>query len=161
MPHRTIQLQTVDGPCTTEVFRPDGNGPWPAVIVYMDAVGVRPALMEIAERLASAGYYTMLPDLFHRVDFDASQGLRLFTDPEYRRDLMTRVVPTAGPANAMRDTDALLTHLDAEPDVRADRIGVTGYCMGGRVAIYAAGHFGDRISAAASYHASGLATDAP
>jgi carboxymethylenebutenolidase len=125
----------------------------------MDAIGVRPALMEIAERIAGEGYYVMLPDLFYRVDFDASDGLRLFTDAEYRRDVMTRVMPPH--ASVMRDTEAMLAHLDAERDVRAERIGIVGYCMGGRLALYAAGTFGDRFAAMAAYHASGLATDAP
>src|ERR687885_2488043 len=153
MPHELLEIQTADGRCPTHVYRPEGRGPWPGVIVYMDAIGIRPAMLEIAERIANAGYYVLLPDLFYRVEFDASQGLRLFTDPAYRHDLMTRVMPSASHANVMRDTEALLAHLAARPEVRGDRIGLTGYCMGGRLALYAAGHFGDRIAAAASYHA--------
>ena len=161
MPHTELQIETADGGCPTHVYHPEGSGPWPGVIVYMDAGGVRPAMMEIAERIASAGYYVLLPDLFHRIDFDASQSMRLYTDPEYRRDLFARVVPTASPANVVRDTEALLAHLDAQPAVRGERIGVTGYCMGGRLALYVAGHFGERVAAAAAYHAGGLATDSP
>ena len=161
MPHTELQIETADGRCPTHVYHPGGSGPWPGVIVYMDAGGVRPAMMEIAERIASAGYYVLLPDLFHRIDFDASQSLRLYTDPEYRRDLFARVVPTASPATVVRDTEALLAHLAAQPAVRGERIGVTGYCMGGRLALYVAGHFGERVAAAAAYHAGGLATDSP
>ncbi|HWJ20961.1 MAG TPA: dienelactone hydrolase family protein [Gemmatimonadaceae bacterium] len=161
MPHTELQIETADGRCPTHVYHPEGRGPWPGVIVYMDAGGVRPAMMEIAERIASAGYYVLLPDLFHRIDFDASQSMRLYTDPEYRRDLFARVVPTASPANVVRDTEALLAHLAAQPAVRGERIGVTGYCMGGRLALYVAGHFGERVAAAAAYHAGGLATDSP
>ena len=162
MPHTELrQIETADGPCPTHAYHPEGSGPWPAVIVYMDAGGVRPAMMEIAERIAGAGYYVLLPDLFHRIEFDASQSMRLFTDPEYRRDLFARVIPAASPANVVRDTEALLAHLDARLEVRAGGIGVTGYCMGGRLALYVAGHFGDRVAAAAAYHAGGLATDSP
>jgi carboxymethylenebutenolidase len=156
-----LQIETADGRCPTHAYHPEGSGPWPGVIVYMDAGGVRPAMMEIAERIASAGYYVLLPDLFHRIEFDPSQSMRLYTDPEYRRDLFARVVPTASPANVVRDTEALLAHLDAQPAVRGRRIGVTGYCMGGRLALYVAGHFGERVAAAAAYHAGGLATDSP
>jgi carboxymethylenebutenolidase len=131
------------------------------VIVYMDAGGVRPAMLEIAERIASAGYYALLPDLFYRVEFDASQSSRFYTDPDFRKDVFTRVMPSASPTNVMRDTEALLAHLGAESQVRPGPIGISGYCMGGRLALYAAGHFGDRIAAAASYHGGGLATDAP
>ena len=161
MPHTELQIETTDGRCPTQVYHPEGSGPWPGVIVYMDAVGIRPAMMEIAERIANEGYFVLLPDVFYRVDFDPSQGMKIFTDPEIRRDLMTRVMPSASHANVMRDTEALLAHLDARPEVRSDRIGTTGYCMGGRLSLYAAGHFGDRIAATASYHGGGLATDAP
>jgi carboxymethylenebutenolidase len=161
MTHELLQIRTADGRCPTHVYHPEGRGPWPGVIVYMDAIGIRPAMMEIAERIADAGYYVLLPDVFYRVEFDTSQGMKVFTDPDARRDLMTRVMPSASHANVMRDTDALLAHLDAQPNVRAERIGITGYCMGGRLAVYAAGHFGDRVAAAAAYHPGGLATDAP
>jgi len=130
--------------------------------MYMDAAGVRPALQEIAERVASDGYVVVLPNLFYRsADFDATEGIRLFTDAEYRRELFTRVTPLANSANVMRDTDAILAYLDGLPHVRHGRFGVIGYCMGGRLALYAAGHYGERVAAAASYHAGGVATDAP
>lgn len=161
MTHTEVQIQTADGRCPTHVYHPEGTGPWPGVIVYMDAIGMRPALMEIAERIAAAGYYVLLPDLFYRVEFDASAGMKVFTDPEARKDLMTRVMPSASPANIVRDTEALLAYLDARPEVRHGPVGIVGYCMGGRLAMYVAGHFGGRIAAVASYHGGGLATDAP
>jgi carboxymethylenebutenolidase len=161
MEHTELQLQTADGNCPTHAYHPTGSGPWPGVIMYMDGIGMRPALMEIAERIASNGYYVLLPNLFYRVAFDASHGMKVFTDPDLRKDLMTRVMPSASAANIMRDTERLLAHLAAQPEVHDHRIGLTGYCMGGRLAVYAAGHFGDRIAAAASYHGGGLATDAP
>lgn len=161
MPHTTLQIETQDGRCPTHVYHPEGTGPWPGVLLYMDGIGMRPALMDMAEQLASGGYYVLLPDLFYRVGFTGEQGAKVFTDPVLRADLMQRVLPSASPANVMRDTDALLAHLDAQPSVRQGRIGITGYCMGGRLSLYAAGHFGDRVAAAASYHGGNLATDAP
>ena len=161
MPHTQLQIETADGRCPTHAYHPEGRGPWPAAIVYMDGIGMRPAMMEIAERVASDGYYVLLPDLFYRVDFDPTLGMKLFTDPVAREDFRTRVAPSASAANVMRDTEALLAHLDAEPRARSERIGITGYCMGGRLALYAAGHFGHRVAATASYHPGGVATDAP
>lgn len=161
MPHTELEIETADGLCPTHVYHPDGSGPWPTVIMYMDGIGMRPALMEIAERIANDGYYVLLPNLFYRVKFDASNGMKVFTDPDLRRDLMTRVMPSASSTNIMRDTEALLAHVSAQREARSERIGITGYCMGGRLAVYAAGHFGDRVAAAASYHGGGLATDAP
>ena len=159
--HAQVEIETTDGQCPTHIYHPDGRGPWPGVIVYMDAIGMRPAMMQIAAHIASEGYYVLLPDLFYRVEFDASRGMEVFTDPARRHDLMTRVMPSASPGNIMRDTEALFTHFAAQPNVRAERLGITGYCMGGRLALYAAGHFGARFAAAASYHGGGLATDSP
>jgi carboxymethylenebutenolidase len=159
--HAELQISTADGACPTHAYHPESGDAWPAVIMYMDGIGMRPALMEIAERIALAGYYVLLPNLFYRVEFDARHGSAVFSDPVLRQDLMTRVIPSARPANSMRDTEALLAYLDAQPNVRAARIGLVGYCMGGRLALYAAGQFGDRVAAVATYHAGGLATDAP
>lgn len=161
MVHRELLLEAGDGRCSAHVYHPDGAGPWPGVIVFMDAMGIRPAMQEIAERIAGAGYYVLLPNLFYRVEFDTSLGARVFSDPAARADLFARVMPSASAANVMRDTEAFLAFLHAQPEVRAKRIGLVGYCMGGRLALYAAGHFGERIAAAGSYHASGVATDAP
>lgn len=159
--HTELHLRTTDGVCDTHVFAPAGKGPFPAVLMYMDGIGMRPALWEVADRIAGQGYFVVLPDLFYRVGYKAEYGVTVFSDPEKRKDLMTRIMPSASAANVMRDTDALFEFIDQQPNVRAQTIGVTGYCMGGRLAMYAAGHYGDRIAAAAAYHPGGLATDAP
>jgi carboxymethylenebutenolidase len=163
MSHTEVQIKTQDGTCPTHVYTPpsEGQGPWPAVIVFEDAIGIRPAMMEIAERIASAGYYVLLPNLFYRVGFTAGDPKTLFSDPETRKDLMTRIMPSASPANVARDMEALLAFLDEQPQADAGKIGVVGYCMGGRLALYVAGQFGDRIAAVGAYHAGGVATDAP
>jgi carboxymethylenebutenolidase len=118
-------------------------------------------LMQIAERIARSGYYVLLPDLFYRIGFEAADPRKLFSDPAALADFRTRVAPSASAANIMRDTDAFLAHFEAQPDVKSDRIGITGYCMGGRLALCAAGQFGDRVGGAAAFHPGGLATDAP
>ena len=64
---RDITLPTDDGDARAFVFTPnDGKGPWPAAIIAMDAPAIRPAMFEMGERLAQAGYYVLLPDLFWR-----------------------------------------------------------------------------------------------
>ena len=161
MQYSALEIDTQDGRCSTHAFAPDGAGPWPAVLVFMDGIGMRPALLDIAARIASAGYYALLPDLFYRVGYKGEYGVSPFSDPTTRADLMSRIIPSASGANVMRDMQAFLAHLDAQPNVRHDRIGITGYCMGGRLSLYAAGHLGDRVTAAASYHGGGLASDAP
>ena len=62
MPHTSLEIDTAHGRCGTHVFHPEGNGPWPGVIMYMDAIGVRPALCEIAERIANAGHANVMRD---------------------------------------------------------------------------------------------------
>jgi carboxymethylenebutenolidase len=127
----------------------------------MDGLGIRPALFEMAERLASGGYHVVMPDLYYRSGFTAREGAKLFSDEATRADWTERVLPTVSVENIMRDMPTLLAHLDAQPEVRPGSIGVTGYCLGGRLALAAAGHFPGRIAAAASYHGGNLATDAP
>ena len=159
MPHQTIDIRTADGVCPSHTFTPGGDGPWPGVLFFMDGLGVRPALFEIAEQLAASGYYVMLPDLYYRSGF--TQGTILFQDPDVRAEWQKRVLPTVSIAKIMSDVPAFLEHLDSDRNVRPEKIGTTGYCLGGRMSFAAAGHFPDRIAAAASYHASNLATDAP
>ena len=62
----SVDITTEDGVCPAHVFHPPGTGHWPAVLFYMDGLGIRPALFEIGERLAAHGYYVILPDLYYR-----------------------------------------------------------------------------------------------
>jgi len=64
MTKNPIEIQTKDGTCPCYASRPSGAGPWPGVLVYMDGLGIRPAMLEIGERLATYGYFALLPDLF-------------------------------------------------------------------------------------------------
>jgi carboxymethylenebutenolidase len=66
MPYEQVTVRTRDGNCPCHVFTPAGSGPWPGVISYMDAGGIRPAVLEMAQRLADNGYVVLLPDLFYR-----------------------------------------------------------------------------------------------
>jgi carboxymethylenebutenolidase len=161
MPRDTIELETQDGRCPAHIFHPEGEGPWPGLLFFMDGIGIRSALFDMAERMTSGGYYVLLPDLFYRIGPTSFDAKTLFTDPVQREFFNKEVLPKATIGNIMRDTNAFLAHLDAEPRVRRGKIGVTGYCMGGRMSFAAAGNFPDRIAASASYHPSGLATDAP
>ena len=159
--HITTEVETHDGRCPVHTYVPERAGRFPAVIVCMDGIGMRSAVLDVAARIASAGYYAFLPDLFYRVGYKAEYGVNVFSDPVARADLMTRIMPSASAANVMRDMEAFFTYIDAQPQVRRGKLGITGYCMGGRLSLYAAGHFADRFAAAASYHPGGLATDAP
>jgi len=158
-----VEITTADGICPSYVFRPAvGGGPWPAVIMYMDGVGIRPAMLDLGVRLAKSGYFVLLPDLFYRSGpYEAMDARAVFGDPELRKRLSEKFSSHISPAKVMSDTGAFLDYLAAEPDVKAGGVGVTGYCMGGRMAVTAAGTFPERFVAAAAFHPSALATDAP
>jgi carboxymethylenebutenolidase len=157
-----IELKTRDGICPSYLFSPDWAGAWPGVIVYMDGLAIRPAMLELGERIARHGYYVLLPDLFYRSGPYAPMDPKaVFSDPEKRKILAEKFMAFATPANIMSDTEAFLAHLAAQSAVRQGAIGTTGYCMGGLMSLTAAGTYPDRIAACASYHGGRLATDAP
>ena len=159
---KKIEIQTDDGVCPAYVYRPTGSGPWPALLFFMDGPGIRPALFEMAERMAGHGYFVLLPDMFYRSGpYEPMNVAKIFSDPELRQQLRDRFMSKIDQAKAMRDTRAFLAFFDAQPDVIHGRVGTTGYCMGGGFALAAAGHFAERIVAAAAYHPANLATDAP
>ena len=149
----------MDGTCRISIFRPDeGAGPWPAVIMYMDGIGPRPALFDMGERLAAAGYYVLLPDLFYRLGPYETPPFAIFADPKKRQHWMEKYVGSADQANAMRDTRSFLEFLAAQKDVKQPKVATTGYCMGGGLALAAAAFFPDRVVAAASFHGGRLVT---
>jgi carboxymethylenebutenolidase len=158
MPHEQVTIHTKDGECPTHVLTPDGKGPWPAVIFYMDALAMRPAVIDMATRLASGGYVVLLPDLFYRF------GPYETIDPKeaFKGDLFAVIGPmmaTTGGRKAAEDTEAFLAYLDTRSDVAGKKIGTVGFCMGGGMAITAAAYYPDRIGAAVSFHGGNLATD--
>ncbi len=157
-----IDIKTAEGTCPSYVFRPTGSGPWPGVLVFMDGIGIRPAMLEVGERLAKHGYFTLLPDLYYRAGpYEPMDAKLVFADPEKRKVLSEKFFSTVSQAKVMSDTRAFLDYLAAEPDVAPGGFGVTGYCMGGLMSLTAAGTYPDRFVAAASYHGARLASDAP
>jgi carboxymethylenebutenolidase len=157
-----IQIETKDGKCPAYVFKPQGAGPWPAILFFMDGIGIRPAMFEMAEKMAGHGYYVLLPDLFYRSGPYAPMNAKtVFSVPAERKELMEKYISKANQKNVMSDTQAFLDFLDAQKDVKRGKIGTTGYCLGGYMSLAAAGTYPERIVAAASYHGGRLANDAP
>lgn len=155
-------IDTSDGACGCHVFTPkSGSGPWPAALIYMDGPGIRPALQAMAQRLADEGYCVLLPNLYYRkgpqAPFDVAT---VFSNPPERERLF-RLVRDVDNMLVMRDTEAFMRFLDADPRAQKGSLRVVGYCMGGGLALSAAGTFPERIVAAASFHGGRLATDAP
>lgn len=155
MSHQTVEIKTADGTVDTHFFLPDGQGPWPAVIFYMDGLGIRQALFDMAERLNRNGYAVLLPNLYYRA------GPATPIDPVNDRDRMMALVQSVTNARIVEDTKAFLGFLDMQPQVKGPKVGTTGYCMGGALSLTAAANFPERVVAAASFHGARLATDEP
>jgi len=162
MSRTDISLLTPDGAARAYTFTPEGSGPWPAVIFIMDAPAIRPALFDMCERIAAHGYYVLLPDMFWRAGPYAPINIaEVFKDEAARRAAFGPLMASTDPDKAMRDIGACLDYLAVQPQVKGDKVGITGYCMGGGLALRAAGLFPDRVAAAAAFHGGRLATDAP
>jgi len=160
MANEQVTIETRDGHCPAYVMTPAGSGPWPAVILYMDAGGIRPAVLEMAQRLAGYGYVVLVPDLFYRYGaYGPFVPKELFAGDF--RAVIGPLMATTGNDKAAEDTAAFLAYLDTRSDIAGKKLGAVGFCMGGGMAIAAAGTYPDRFGAVASFHGGNLATDAP
>ena len=165
---KTLEIATPDGTCRTTLFA-EKRGP--GVILVMDAGGPREALFTIARDLAARGFAVAVPDLMYRAGspFDLLGDLpkdtptffnAMRTDPVFRAALMEKYIrPASAPAHVERDFGALLPALAEH--FAPGPVGLTGYCMGGGIALRVASLFPSRVSAVASFHGGHLATTAP
>ncbi|MDX3264978.1 dienelactone hydrolase family protein [Streptomyces sp. MI02-2A] len=160
----SVDIPTPDGTADAYLTHPAEGGPHPAVLLYMDAFGLRPHLKAMADRLAAAGYVVLVPNVFHRHGEAPVVELPEFIDLARRPEIVQSILPvleSLTPERAMRDAAAYLDWLAASPLTAGESVGVTGYCMGAGLALRTAGTYGDRIAAAAGFHGAHLATDAP
>ncbi|MGH7329627.1 MAG: dienelactone hydrolase family protein, partial [Polyangiaceae bacterium] len=164
------EIQTRDGKCPSYVYEPEttqdartpASGPKPAVLVFMDGLGIRPAMLEVGERIAKHGYFVLLPDLFYRAGpYEPMDPHSVFTDPEKRKVLMEKFFGNAKQEQIMSDVPFFLDFIASQAGANKGKIGSTGYCMGGNLALVAAGMYPDAFAATASFHGGRLATDAP
>ena len=151
MIERQIEVTTPEGEMTTFVFHPEHGGPHPVVLYLMDAPSIRPALKDMASRLATAGYYVLLPYLFYRGGPFREFGMS-DEDMHARQELMGTVTPT----NIVTDAEALLAIAAADPAARGGKVGVVGFCMSGGLAVSLARAMPERVAAAASIHGAWL-----
>jgi carboxymethylenebutenolidase len=161
MPRRDVSITTADGQCDASLHTPAGSGPWPAVIMFPDAGGVRETFHAMAQQLADLGYAVLLPNFYYRLGDIAPFDMKtVFTDADERKRLMG-LVSSVSKDEVARDTEAMLDFLADQPEVADAKVGTTGYCMGGGFALTAAGRFPDRIGAAASFHGGQIGSTAP
>ena len=113
----------------------------------------------MGDRLADLGFVVLVPDVYYRTGgYEPFTLATVFSDPTERQRLMT-LAGTLTPAMAVRDAGAFVDALASRPEVNPSPVGTVGYCMGGRMALIVAGHLGERIGAAASFHGGGLGVD--
>ncbi|HEX3884089.1 MAG TPA: dienelactone hydrolase family protein [Stellaceae bacterium] len=154
----TIESKT--GPMETFICHPERGGPFPAVMLMMDAPGIREELRDMARRLGTVGYYVLLPNLYYRAGRDTLYGPDVLehgsADHTRMRAVRTRL--TIPPV--MDDVAAMLAHVDADKAAKPGPVGAHGYCMSGPYALAAAARYPDRVTAAASFYGTWLVNDA-
>jgi carboxymethylenebutenolidase len=157
-----VDVKTPDGSADSYLYRPGGAGTWPAVIVYPDALALRPAFRDMGRRLASHGYVTLVPNFFYRSGRSPVLPANFaFGNPESMA-LLNRLREPLNAEAVTRDALAYLDFLAGQPSVRRGaKMGAQGYCMTGAFAMRTAAAAQDRVGAIASFHGGGLATQAP
>ena len=158
MAEKLVEIATADGQMETFIAHPDRPEPCPAVILYMDAPGIRGELRDFARRIADQGYFCLLPDMYYRrgrVRFDVST--RTVADREemfgHMRSLTNELV--------LRDTRAILDALESEAQAAPGPIGCIGYCMSGQYVMSAVGTFPERFRAGVSCYGVAIVTGQP
>jgi len=156
-----VEIKTPDGVADAYFVHP-ASGRHPAVLIWPDIFGLRPAFRQMGKRLAESGYAVLVINPFYRTKKAPTAPEKAsFDDPETRKALMV-LRGTLSPATARTDAQAFIAWLDAQAAVDTGRkAGTTGYCMGGPLVFETAALLPDRVGAAATFHAGGLVTDQP
>src|SRR5271168_4333244 len=154
-----VDIETRDGKTTAFITHPERGGPHPVILFYMDAPGIREELRDMARRLATSGYYVMLPNMYYRAG--AIELGPINPDPESpERKRMFELMNSLTIPLVMEDTKALLAYAETQKAANSKIVGTVGYCMSGQYAVNAATHF-PAVKAAASLYGTRLATDHP
>jgi carboxymethylenebutenolidase len=157
MRHLEVQIPAPDGHSNGTLHLPDGDGPWPGVLAFPTPGDRGETFRQMSDRLASMGYVALIPDIYYRAgEWAAFDAATVFTDQQERARLssLTSVLTND---RIIADSGAYADFLLARPEVRGSAIGTTGYCLGGRMSLIAAGGLGRKIAAAASFHGGRLA----
>ena len=126
MPTITDAITTSDGKCPVMLSLPDGEGPWPAIVMYPDAGGARPTFRDMAEQLAGYGYAVLVPDVYYRDgDWAPFDMATVFADQDERKRLFA-MIGKITPDIMERDSAAFFDYLESRPEVRGNTFGTTG-----------------------------------
>ena len=156
-----VDIKTPDGTADAYFVHPAGSA-HPAVLIWPDIFGLRPAFRQMGRRLAESGYAVLVVNPFYRTQRAPTAPEHPdFNDPATRNTLMG-LMNTLTPATTATDAPAFIAWLDSQPAVdRKRRMGTTGYCMGGPLTMRTAAASPQRVGAGASFHGGGLVTDKP
>jgi carboxymethylenebutenolidase len=156
-----VDVKTPDGVADAYLTRPEDGGPHPPVLFIMDAIGLRPRIEEMADRIAERGYAVLAPNVFYRAGRAPVVPLPDFKDPNNRGQFMQAIRPlieSLTPEVAARDGGA---YLECLAEVAPGPVAITGYCMGARLGWRIAVAHPERVAAVAGFHGGGLVTDRP
>ncbi|MFF6879587.1 MULTISPECIES: dienelactone hydrolase family protein [unclassified Streptomyces] len=163
MPTQTLLIPTEDGRADAFAAHPDDGERHPGVLMYPDGFGIRPVLREMACELAGHGYYVLVPNVFYRHGPAPLIELPEHIGEEVRPAVFARLMPMIeahGTERVLRDAEAYLQFLTTRPEVGAGPVAVTGYCIGGLLAMRTAAAHPDRVAAVAGFHGP-VAVDGP
>ena len=160
MNEQTLDIDTGDGEMETFVCHPERGGPHPAIFFLMDAPGIRDELRDMARRLAAAGFYVLLPNLYYRAGRDTMFGPDVLEDGSAEKARMREIRTKMTIPPVMDDLAAMLAFVDGQDEAAPGPVGCHGYCMSGPYALAAAARYPDRIAAAASFYGTWLVSDA-
>ncbi|MFE0982023.1 dienelactone hydrolase family protein [Streptomyces rochei] len=156
MPTKMLHILTADGRADALAAFPDGGERHPGVLMYADGFGIRPVLREMARELAGHGYYVLVPNFFYRHGPAPVVELPEHIGEEARTAVMGQLMPLIEAhtvERTLRDADAYLGFLTTQPEVSAGPVAVTGYCIGGLLAVRTAVAHAGRVAAIAGFHA--------
>src|ERR1700755_1051077 len=143
-----VTIKTADGTCDAYFVHP-AKGKFPAVLIWPDIFGLRPAFRQMGKRLAESGYSVLVVNPFYRTKKAPTADAGGATP-------IAQVLPLAQTLNEtthMTDSKAFIGWLDQQSSVAKNRkVGTQGYCMGGPIAFRTAAAVPDRGGAGASFH---------
>ena len=141
-----IIVSTPDGEMPAFLFRPEGHDKKPAVVLLMEAFGLTSHIQDVATRIAKEGYIVLTPDLYYQ---ELPDNKFTYDEVEQAMAMMYRMdfgQPVA------EDLEVAIAFVKSQPDVLPERVGVTGFCLGGGLTFLAACKFSEKIAAAASFY---------
>lgn len=159
MSSEMIDVQTRDGVADSYLSRPDGDGPFPSVLLFVDAFGLRPRIEEMADRIATQGFLVLAPNVFYRAGRAPVISLDGMGDPERRGEIFQQIMPLMKELTTERIVSDGGAYLDKLEELGRGPVAITGYCLGGRLGWRLAAAYPDRVAALGAFHTGGLVTE--